>query len=333
MINLLLRIHYSLLRYRLSSSSYKWALSALDRARKNSQYLQFAWLGRKPILNCSSVSKWTDAAPKCTESDNLLDVRILVHVAFHFDRSRLRYIKEVLRNISSYRVKECCIVVDTNSDATRFAFERFGIPGQVRVQAQLRHPFMLTWACREEFAKKIDEYDVFMYVEDDILVPFAAITRWHEELDRVRSAGFLPGFLRVELNRCGSLVSSDFFSPASCSDIVSLEGRRYLCPPYPYQAFWIYDRTTMREFVESESFWPRAPEQGNLQYIRERAALGLTFESSPLGSYSRHVIPLTSDGQVDSQAYVFHLPSNYGRRWTNQVGSLGALRVADLFKR
>jgi hypothetical protein len=36
-------------------------------------------------------------------------------------------------------------------------------------------PFYLTWKCRKLLKQQKNDYDVFMYIEDDILVPSKAI--------------------------------------------------------------------------------------------------------------------------------------------------------------
>jgi len=70
---------------------------------------------------------------------------------------------------------------------------------------------MLTWACREDFRNRLEDFDLFIYAEDDVLISPAAIAGWIACREKLRRDGSIPGFLRVELDRKERLVTFDFF--------------------------------------------------------------------------------------------------------------------------
>ena len=107
------------------------------------------------------------------------------------------------------------------------------------------------------------DFDYFLYIEDDILLPRAASRIWHERLPSLVKHGYLPGFLRVEEGRKGELVASDFVQPASHDAIRFIDGKPYLHPKFSYQAMWLYDKETMRLFLASDIF-----ENGYPQNVR-----------------------------------------------------------------
>ena len=86
----------------------------------------------------------------------------------------------------------------------------------------------------------------------------------------------------------------------------------------------------MTEFVGSDGFengWKNFVEPA---YIRENAAIGLAYESPPERSSSRYLLALNDDGMVSVETFVFHIPSNYGRRLRTHSAGPGTIPVERL---
>lgn len=286
--------------------------------------------GRRPWLNAKSVQDIVSPLLPPTRSSEPIPGRALVHIAFHFDRNRLAYLREILIDLAASPFQSLSVVIDTNSPDTQHALQNLGPGIEIHCFPDLPHPHLLTWACRRHFQDSIDKYDFFLYLEDDILIPRQTVLRWFHEKDNLKAHGFWPGFLRVELDGYRQLVASDFKHRATSPKIVEIRGSRYLSPPFEYQACWLYDRDMLAEYLTSGRFDMPSAQAAETDDVRAIAALGLTFVGSPEGYDSRHLLPLTSDFQVSADAFVFHLPSNYGTKLGKRQGDLASFAVSDL---
>jgi hypothetical protein len=326
----LLRLHWYLHSRPGLGQVYQRGLEHLKNLRAELSFLAWKRLGVRPILDRRAVQKIHNengSASAVTEfaGDMPIAGRLVVRVAFHLARARMKFLVEMLEQLRELPFSEIYIAVDTNSGETKKLLEAAGIDfvNAVEVHENLEHPFKLTWVHRDRLRAVVDQFDYFMYVEDDILIPPQAIRLWHARLPVLKPLGFLPGFMRVELNRAGELVTSDFRTPAASALVRTIEGKHYLDTPYPYQAFWICDKDTMLEFLNSDIYDTGQPGFD----IRECMAVGYTFENTPNGPRSRHLLPLVEDGNIDPQAFVFHMPSNYGRLFVPNPAGLGTVLV------
>ena len=69
---------------------------------------------------------------------------------------------------------------------------------------------------------------------------------------------------------------------------------------------YLLDKEKAMELLFTEA---SSPDTG-IWGIREKAAQGLTFWKVPKGTYSRFVIRVTENNQVDPDSLVHHLPNN-----------------------
>jgi hypothetical protein len=332
----LMRIHWKLARW----SFYASGVQRWEALRDAASYRFWSWTGARPKLNADTASQLsgTYRRPIASEIANpafgsTIPGRLLVRIAFHLKPVRLKYLAEVIAQLRRLPFSDIVVAIDTNSPETRALLRAANCDADiVSVHDNLSHPFLLTWAHREPMRRAVSEFDFFMYVEDDILVTPDAVRLWHERLPALSKDGYLPGFLRVEQNRAGALVSSDFCRRARDTEIVHVDGRTYLLAPFPYQAFWLYDKPTMEAFVASEAFDHGHPPYARNR-VRESAAIGYAFERVGDSYRSRHLLPLTASLQVDPRCFVFHMPSNYGRLVLPHPANLGTIPVDSLFHR
>lgn len=242
--------------------------------------------------------------------DSVIEGRLLVHVAFHYNPKRIKYLTKVLSALSAYRFSTVDIVVDTNSEISKQVCIKIDPEITCLVYDNLDHPFHLTWVHRDHMAARLNEYDFFMYVEDDIYIPWKAVVEWHRNTLRLRESGFLCGFLRIEKTPVRQRpVASDFV----CSEhyeMIDVGGKKYINPSYPYSACWLYSQRQMLEFVDTAAW---TTDFSSLDYIREKAAVGMTHMNVPEGYKNRIVLPLNDKLKISEQVYVFHLPNNYAK--------------------
>jgi len=267
-------------------------------------------------------------------------MRLLVHIAFHYVPDRLHFLETVIDALFRYRSMQVKIVVDTNSSELRECLKQLNEHSgnshslEVVVHDSLSHPYALTWAHRNGMAACIDDFDYFMYLEDDILVLPEVFDAWRLDLDLLDEFRLERGVLRVEKSNGGELFSSDWWRTAKSPTSYTVRERTFVVPDSAYQACWLLNREQMRRFHSSEAWhhgwisesWAAtmSPYLATDKYMRERASFGPAFVwPGP----ARRVLPLGSDGQIDSICYVYHLPNNYVH---NPQTLLGKVRVGRL---
>ena len=193
------------------------------------------------------------------------------------------------------------------------------------------HPYLLPWShfpvMREKYADA--SFTHFMYQEDDMLVRRETVAYHLEAREFLRSAGLLPGILRVEQREPGGK-----WYATDVTDAVTMEGSSivvdeqgvlgYMNLVTCYQAMYFLDRASMTEHLDGQSSHP----DFGARTIRERASQGLAFTNVPEGFRFRYVVPVRMATQmIDERCFVHHLPNTYalnpasvaGKRW---VGAL-----------
>lgn len=311
------------------------ALRSASRLRRSavnwSDAAQWHLFATRPGLNWATSQAHVErlfggSVPDAGETGGRLHAR----VAFHYVPWRLKYLVEVVTALQALPFEHIEICIDTNSEQLQRVASRLPEPFQIVVWDRLDDPFKLTWVHRAEMQKRLGDFDAFLYLEDDIIIPQYTMRRWMQETRRLAAHGFLPGFVRVEESRSGELMLADYLAPLERSAILRLEGRPYLRTPYPYQACWVYDAAGMRELASQPDFLTGDVSNGDL---RARIALGLQFTAVPEGAPSRALIPLTDTLQVAPDALVFHAPSNYAQLPRPHPAGLGCVPVSDILQR
>jgi hypothetical protein len=313
---------------------YAWICRIISFLRRRLLILLWYIFKWRPRLNRRTAEAFINNAVESdragADSNFRIDGRLVVRVAFHFNGGRLTYLMEMLHQLRELPFRQVYIALDTNSKKTGESLRaaKVDFVDEIVVHSELAEPYDLTWMHRSRLKAAINDFDFFVYAEDDLLITPASIELWYERLSALKAHGYLPGFLRVEQNRKGLLVSSDFHKPAGRENIVSIAGKPYLWTPYPYQAFWLYDKDTMKEFVDDPLY-----ETGYPKYdVRARMAIGFNFKKNGDGWRSQHILPLTGKGLIDPRCFVFHMPSNYGRSIIPDGNGLGTIPVANLIE-
>jgi hypothetical protein len=249
---------------------------------------------------------------------------LLAHIAFHYVEGRTRYLAQVVENFASYELTRIEVVVDTNSEQTaEFLSTLRGAPHvsvRAEVNKNLSHPFGLTWAHRAPMTARHSEFDLCMYLEDDILITWNVLRAWLEDTEKLYDAGFLRGFLRVEENLDAHKVATDWMETQR-PVVYEVAGGRYIQPYCPYQAFWVYTARQMRDFMKLPIWAGEGLHQASRLYrydpkwwaspqsMRERAAYGMQYKNP--GPHNV-LLPLGPDGQISPDCHVHHLPNTYG---------------------
>ena len=212
-----------------------------------------------------------------------------------FEKLKIRVIKARFRNFRGSR---------------RFLsfVKTFSHRSYVRI-AQRIDPFYLTWVNRKYVLETVDQYDVQVYLEDDLGFTNATLDYWQKYSPVCIRNGYNLGFLLTEedgeSNRrfCAGLWESP-------ERMIEIEGKKFLLNDVnPYCAFWIYNKDELKEFTKSREWEFRFRGYG----VRERSAVG--WHGLGMKRYRGTVIPLLQNGDgglsVDPNSAVPHYPNNY----------------------
>jgi len=249
---------------------------------------------------------------------------LLVHIAFHFVPHRWKYLERVLVGLGEFEIDQVSVVIDSNTNDVSEYLKNLSLPKQcsvrVDVHTNLSHPFNLTWAHRKHMEGALESFDYFMYLEDDIHVPWRTFAAWLRRAEAVSRKGFIHGFLRIESDLAGNSMSSDWRRAVRQPVAMEIDGVKYIRPEWFYQACWVYSRSTMQRFVGTAA-WTRGchpwssvirahRHSGASTYAREFSAFGMACASP---GRARVLLPVDDDGKIPTDAWVWHLPNNYAQ--------------------
>lgn len=211
--------------------------------------------------------------------------KILVCIAFHYVDSRLVYVNQLINNYITYDA-DVDIIVDCNQDVK--------LNAKVCVH-DLEHPYHLTWMHRKHFADNIDNYDYFMYVEDDMLVTYEAFNEYVSNFDELWGLGCVPSFIRVEQyngkNFVIDVTSSQFV------DLIFVNGKYFGNLSQPYHAFWIMPKKQLKENMDNDFV--------KVDLSRENAA------SYPMWGLHKKPMVRIEGNQISRLCFSYHLANNY----------------------
>jgi hypothetical protein len=236
--------------------------------------------------------------------NKFLEKKLLICIAFHYVDSRIIYLEKILEEFKKYEIDHD-IIIDTNSEETLNLQFLQNKNIEIVINKNLEHPYHLT--CRHRFTmlEKLDSYDWFMYLEDDMLLPYENFESFTEKFEELWPS-YTPSFIRVE-NHDSYETSPDIMIPISNSMVVEVKGKKYVNMPYHYNyhAFWILPKYALKKCIENitkEAFLkiPIQPE------VREYAASFVIWQLK-----IPSLLSITEDGKLDTKCMSYHLPNNY----------------------
>jgi len=235
-------------------------------------------------------------------------MKIAKHVSFYSNKNKIRFINAILKESNKYKYV-ADVFIHTNDKAVATSlFEPYtnGTLNIIHHDMTGQDPLTLTWKCREVLVKQKDAYDIFMYIEDDILVPVAALEYWIERHGRLVANGYNLGFVRVETSDNEEYMT-DVNSVLKTK--LELDGTHYYVNNVnPYCAFWIYDKQEFNKFVSSK-YW----DVKNVPYYETREKSGIGLHGFEMTWYKATVIPV-QQAQLTDSCKIVHLSNNYAKR-------------------
>lgn len=271
-----------------------------------------------------------------------------VSIAAHYVPARVPFLIDVLEAIVEWDRPKVTVTLVTNDLAlgdepsikqVGEALKARGYEMKLDRAHGMAHPWHLTWwhktAMRNFFSKpNQNPRDLFMYIEDDIVVDRENVAYFEHYLPLAKEIGCLPGFLRFEKGRDAERISPDFrgYQHVTPDQCVELDGQLFVAPEFSYWAGFILDRELCDEYLGSPWSDLEAADtmpQSHKHSCRVQSAWALTFENVPKGFPSRYIVPVDEELRPLPCCEVWHSANNYS---VSNTYNFGTVKMADAFQ-
>lgn len=244
---------------------------------------------------------------------------LLVCAAHHDAPGRLQYLREVIRMFREEYPKDAVdVIVDTDANPADGLSAELDLPigSFVEHHAKLAHPFNLTWKHRKHMKERVNDYRFFMYVEDDMRIPYTSFLWFVGSFRSLWDNGAIPAFVRVEKHE-GQDYVVDVTYRQSCAPI-EYSGLSYCELTQPYHACWIMPGVELKETMTKDFV--------RVSDSRETAASYPMWEL-----HKRPLVSVFNDGdgcRISPSCLVYHLPNGYSKEPSVPFGKI---KLEELF--
>lgn len=239
-------------------------------------------------------------------------MKITKHITFYFLEERICYINRIIEFTNDYKYETDIFIHTNNPNLVVKSLSPY-VNGSIKIichDLSDIHPFCLAWMCRDLLYKQQNDYDIFMYIEDDILVPNTAIEYWLENHEKLIEMNYNLGFVRIEIENNIEYITDLLCEHFDCI-IEGVNGKNYCVNnKNTYCAFWIYNKKEFNKFANNKVYNLDVLKISQCTYysIREASAFGLHNPLIPW--YKTTLIPLENNKLIED-CKIYHMPNNY----------------------
>ena len=255
-------------------------------------------------------------------------MRIAVHItSFQGKNYNKRFIllKKIVERYQSISSK-IDIFIHTNKNSKKFYIKNVNY---ICHNLKSRNPFYLSWCCRPLMEKQKNNYDGFIYSEDDILFSKKNFHHWLQFKHCCIKENQNLGFLRIEKK------NNKFFSTDLTKKIkfyIKIKSKKFAVNNVnSYCGFWIYDKIEFKRFIKTK-FWNFEWSGKNMYAfygIREMSAVG--WHGKNMFRYENTIIPLKKGNKLNSGCFVDHLTNNHAL--TNHPVGFGSIEKKKILEK
>ena len=238
-------------------------------------------------------------------------MKISVHITFFVSNEKkvdFKKLKKVLKSYLSLSQKTYIYVHTNIKIKKKIRYVNF-----VTHYLKNEDPHKLSWKCRSLMEKQKNQFDYFIYSEDDILFNKRNFKAWLNYKDICIRNNFNLGFLRTEIS-IKNHVSWSIDQPKNLNQSIIIDKNLFIVLKNPYYAMWIYDAIEFKNFIKSE-FWNLNDWSGDNPYTelktREKSAIG--WHGLNMKRYKASIIPIKNSKIVDDFC-IQHLGNKYIER-------------------
>jgi hypothetical protein len=233
-------------------------------------------------------------------------MKIAKHIIFHYIEERISFVNTIINEINNYEISTDIFIHTNNSDLDINYFIPYtnGCIEIVYHDMTNQDPHTLPMKCKDLLKEQRDYYDIFMYIEDDILVPYTAISYWLKYHPTLLNNSYNLGFFRIEIKNEEEYIT-DLYGTKLYSFITINNIKYSLNRNNTYCAFWIYNKAEFNRFVDSKYY----DDTNIVGYgIRERIGIGL--HGIRTNWYKGTLIPIENN-MLHQHCKIYHIANNY----------------------
>lgn len=228
-----------------------------------------------------------------------MDKKLLICIAHHYVPEKLIYLKQVVERFLSYNL-DVTIIIDTNSYELLKYLNYHNV--YIYANNKLEHPHHLAWLHRQHIKDFIDDFDYFMYIEDDIDLPFKNFVEYLNNFELL-FPNYVPSFIRVEtLDGIDYAVDVQKQQKINNSNIIKIGDKKFISLNRPYHAFWIMPHKELKETISNDF----------INYCKDRELAA----SYPMSGLSKKPLIMLDNNKISNLCYSYHLPNKY----VNMIG-------------
>jgi hypothetical protein len=236
-------------------------------------------------------------------------MRITKHITFFYIENRINYINRIISEVNNYPFVTD-IYIHTNINFRKeLLINNLNGKIQIIVHDMLNeHPYYLTWKCRPYMKEQLENYDLFIYVEDDMLFPKEALNYWLEVKDTLLEKNYNLGFIRIETNTKGEEYVTDLMLPIINNNNIVINNCNFVNNNIQtYCACWIYDKSEFTKWINSSYYniLSMAP------YFNDREGSAIGLNSPHITWYKSTILPINNNNKLDPRIRIYHLANNY----------------------
>ena len=267
-----------------------------------------------------------------------LSLNIAVTITFFYDEKKIRYLKEVCKNLYSIS-NNCNIFVITNSISdkqkkillNKIKNKNTKLKIHIHIIKNLINNRLLPW-CHIPLMKNLyknKKYSHFLYLEDDISLSKDNILYWLDARKFLKKINLIPGFIRTEEDKkTKDIYTVDFTSTNKSKFLPKIKIDEDLCfinYKFPYQGMYFYDRELMKEHLNGVSSNPDFGHGAfNINYLNSKminfdlmakASVGLIYKDVPKEFLNRLMIPFDlKNKKILNNCLIKHLSNKYTKK-------------------
>jgi len=222
-------------------------------------------------------------------------MKITKHISFFYLEHRIIYINSIIDETNKYKYRTDIFIHTNNPELEINTFNNYsnGTINIIYHNLSDIHPYYLTWKCRELLQKQKDDYDIFMYIEDDILVPTNALEYWLEYNEKLIELNYNLGFLRIEVDNKNDEYITDIYDKFDTSIILDID------------IYCVNNKNEFNKFINSAYY---SFNNDNFYGIREYSAFGL--HGLNMSWYKNTLIPIKNNKLI-IECKIYHMQNNY----------------------
>ena len=245
-------------------------------------------------------------------------MKIAKNICFYFNGDRIKYINRIITETNKYPL-QTDIFIHTNFNFDIELLTKYDNGNIKIVYYDLKndvnfnkYPIIFPYYMKNNIKNLHNDYDIFIYVEDDILIPREALQYWLNYKDKLIEKNYNLGFFRIEIDDKGDEYTSDNATSPYDDNVngylhntVEIDNELYIInDTNPYCAFWIYDKKEFNKYINSDRYY-------DCDWTRECVAFGL--HRPGINWYKATVVPLQLK-KLHRDCRVYHMPNNYVHR-------------------